>query len=112
MIKFSKNNSLWNFPADMFVLSGAPIGIAALLFGYVFEHAQITIVAAVSVACAGAGLLFAAKLPLYRAGVYFSFGPSAISPTHRFLYYWGVGLAAGGCTLAALSIPLLRLQLN
>ena len=102
-----KDNSLRNFPADLFVVSGMPVLIGALFVGSVLEHARIATVAALLVALVGAGLLFWAKLPLYRAGIYTSFGPLAIPAARRPFYYWGIGLALGGCALTAILIPLL-----
>jgi hypothetical protein len=91
----------------MLVMSGLPLIGVSLIAGMIFEHAHIAVVGALLVACVGAGLLFWAKLPLYRAGIYTSFGPAAIPATHRRFYYWGMGLAMGGCIIAGLLLPLL-----
>jgi amino acid transporter len=104
----SKNNSLRNFPADMLVVSGLPFLGVAMIVGMLYEHAHIILILSLIVACVGACLLFWAKLPLYRAGIYTSFGPAAIPATHRRFYYWGLGLALGGCGLAAVLLPLAR----
>jgi hypothetical protein len=53
-------------------------------------------------AIVGAALLFWAKLPLYRAGIYFSFGPSAVPDDRKSFYYWGMGLVI----VALMLIPL------
>src|SRR4051812_4395602 len=37
----------------------------------------------------GVVILFFARLPLYRQGRFFSFGPSELDPLHRRLYIWG-----------------------
>jgi hypothetical protein len=102
----SKNNSLRNFPADMRVVSGLPFLGVAMIAGIMFEHARIFVILSLLVACVGACLLFWAKLPLYRAGIYTSFGPAAIPAAHRRFYYWGLGLALGGCVAAGLLLPL------
>ncbi len=109
MIRDSKDNSLRNFPADMLMMSGLPLIAAAVLMQLLFVYPRTVAIAALAVACIGAGLLFWAKLPLYRAGIYCSFGPQAIPQSHRAFYYWGMCLAAGGCALTALLIPLLRI---
>ena len=102
----NKNNSLRNFPADMFVLSGLPIFVVALLCGDLFYFAarkpELFALLFLGIASVGASLIFWAKLPLYRAGIYFSFGPTAIPASHRKFYYWGLGLWAIGCFFAFL----------
>src|ERR1700677_442381 len=99
----NKKNSLKNFPADLLVVSGLPIFAVALLCGYLFDltggKSHLLALIFLGIACIGAGLIFWAKLPLFRAGVYFSFGPTAIPVTHRKFYYCGLGLWAAGCLL-------------
>ena len=46
-------------------------------------------VGAISVALVGIGLLFCAKLPLYRQGRFFSFGPGPLPEQRRPAYRWG-----------------------
>jgi hypothetical protein len=105
-----KNNSWRNFPADLFVISGIPLIVTAFLASEFFNLAasdpRFTVEAALLVAMIGASLLFWAKLPLYRAGIYLSFGPNAIPEPRRAFYYWGIGLALSGCLLAGIFISL------
>jgi len=94
----------------MFALSGIPIFATMFLASEIFfvagNHPRFTVEAALLVAMIGAGLLFWAKLSLYRAGIYLSFGPRAIPESQRAFYYWGMGLALSGCLLAGMFIPL------
>ena len=83
------------------------VSVIGLVLGLALTHARLLSVASLAVAYIGAGLLFWAKLPLYRAGIFSSFGPWAIPSSHRRYYYWGMGLAAGGCVLTAMLIPLI-----
>jgi hypothetical protein len=110
MKKPTNKNSLRNFPPDMLVVSGIPLFAAILLtsvfFNLAASYPRFTVETALLVAMIGAGLLFWAKLPLYRAGIYLSFGPRAIPESHRILYYWGIGLVLSGCLAVAMLIPL------
>jgi len=109
MTGHSEKKSFRNFPADMFVLSGLPIGGAALFTSGLlsFSHMAIRVAVggALCLAILGACLLFWAKLPLYREGIYFSFGSSAIPKARKVFYYWGISLTCLGCVLALMLIP-------
>jgi protein-S-isoprenylcysteine O-methyltransferase Ste14 len=112
-MKTSRNkNSLWNFPPDIFILSGIPLVAVALIMANLFyltvNNPQFVVWSSLLLAMFGAGLLFWAKLPLFQAGIYLSFGPRAITPSRRDFYYWGMGLALGGCGVAGMLIPLLE----
>lgn len=113
MIRDPKDNSLRNFPADMLVVSGLPLVGTILVMSWALwwtmEYPRATVITSLAAALLGAGSLCYAKLPLYRDGTYYSFGPQAIPASRRAFYYWGLGLALGGCALTALLIPLLRL---
>ena len=106
----SSNNSWRNFPADLFVVSGIPllgtILITSELFSLAGGQPRFFVIGALLVATLGACLLFWAKLPLYRKGIYCSFGPSAMPESRQGFYYWGIGLALSGCLLAGILIPL------
>jgi hypothetical protein len=58
--------------------------------------------AALASACVGIALIFYAKLPLYRAGRYFTFGSRAIPENRRAFYSWGYWLAILGAAILAL----------
>jgi hypothetical protein len=114
MEKLPNKNSLRNFPSDMLVVSGIPL-IATMFLASEFLnlatcYPKFTVEAGLLAALIGAGLLFLAKLPLYRAGIYFSFGPRAIPKSHRIFYYWGMGLALSGCLAVMMLIPLYGLK--
>ena len=104
----SSKNSLRNFPPDMFMLSGIPIGGIALVASAIFSlganHPLIVLSSALIVATMGASLLFWAKIPLYQQHIFLSFGPRVIPDSHRAFYYWGIGLAAIGCSVAGLML--------
>jgi len=111
MEKPANKNTLLNFPADLLVVSGIPLIATAFLasefFNLAASNPRVTVEVALLVAVIGAGLLFWAKLPLNSAGIYLSFGPRAIPEPRRAFYYWGMGLALGGCLVTGLIIPLL-----
>jgi hypothetical protein len=56
---------------------------------------------ALSVAASGAGLIFYAKLPLYRERRFFTFGSRALPEQRRPFYRWGYRCAALGILLLA-----------
>jgi len=110
MKKPTNKNSLWNFPPDMFVLSGIPL-FATMFFASEFfylaaSYPRFIVEAALLVASIGTCLLFWAKLPLYQQRIFLSFGPYAIPESRRAFYYWGMGLALSGCLIAGMFIPL------
>ncbi len=53
----------------------------------------------VAVALLGAGLIFYAKLPLYRERRFFTFGPRALPEQRRPPYRWGYVLVSAGVML-------------
>jgi hypothetical protein len=56
-----------------------------------------------TVAALGAGLIFYAKLPLYRQRRFFTFGPRAVPERRRPFYRWGYCCAIlGGLLLGCL----------
>src|SRR5882672_1549990 len=54
---------------------------------------------ALGIATFGAGLIFYAKLPLYRERHFFTFGPGAVPEPRRSLYRWGYCCAILGALL-------------
>ena len=85
----------WKFPADLAVLSGFPVLILAYLAGSFFSlinHlATANMVAlfwtGLGLGCLGIVLLYLARLPLYRQRQFLTFGPRALPPFHRKLYW-------------------------
>jgi hypothetical protein len=55
----------------------------------------------IGVAALGAGLIFYAKLPLYRERRFFTFGPRALPEQRRPFYRWGYPCAVFGALLLA-----------
>ncbi len=93
---------------DLLIQSYLPFAAIGLLSSWLFGlQGTAWIVAyagAFFVSVAGAALIFVAKLPLYRKGMYFSIGPSALPEHARVLYHRGVLLSLIGILLSALLI--------
>ena len=101
----SSKGSVRYYPWDMFVLLyssfpllGLMMWIGSLSFLNGWERTT-ALSAAFLFALTGVGLLAWAKWPLYKAGIYFSFGTSAIPVSHRVYYRWGMGMVVIGCLL-------------
>jgi hypothetical protein len=74
------SKSDWAFPVDLAALISMPIfSILGILFAIQIHRTSqgdpTLLVLAVALGLAGACLLFAARLPLYRQRKFFSFGP-------------------------------------
>jgi len=99
----SSKSSVRYYPWDMFVLLYSSFPILGLMMwigslSFLNDSERVFALSGASlVALIGVGLLVWAKLPLFRAGIYTSFGPSAIPATHRAYYRWGIGLIVVGC---------------
>ncbi len=99
-----KKSDAWYFPPDM-LAAGAPMGIiiVVLMLEYAINWRPILdathfFYTALALGVLGALLLFFARLPLYRQGSFFTFGPKALSAQHRKLYYTAyalIGLSTG-----------------
>src|SRR5438045_2729502 len=86
---------------DMMTLVFSPIivmGVAllttSLLWSVLRGGVLSVFLAAVVAGVAGVALLFFARLPLYRRGLFFSFGPRLLDARHRKLYWRAYGLVA------------------
>lgn len=60
-----------------------------------------TYLGAVAIAAVGIGLLFYAKLPLYRERRFFTFGPGPLLEERRPAYWWGYRCAIFASVLFA-----------
>jgi hypothetical protein len=93
-------------------LAPFPIGFVACLLMTLFlpaAHGDPTLLwAALALASVGVVLLFTARLPLYRQGKYFSFGPRLLSPGHKRLYWISYAFIATSILIMALLLILLR----
>jgi len=81
----------WAFPVDMVALVSMPIFsmLAILLAVQVYNTSRgdpTLFIVAVGMGLIGTGLLFAARLPLYRQRKFFSIGPRELDACHRKLY--------------------------
>lgn len=105
MISRDQSGSLKNFPPDLFLLSGLPFLAIALfsswLFGLRGDEWIIAYASAFLVSAVGGTLLFFAKLPLYREGIYFSFGSRSLPDRMRVSYRRGMILSLTGIIFSA-----------
>jgi hypothetical protein len=63
---------------------------------------------ALIIGCIGVALLFKARLPLYRQGKYFSFGPRQLSPEQRRLYWISYAFIAASFLIMVLLLIVVR----
>jgi hypothetical protein len=56
------------------------------------------------IALVGAGLLFQAKWPLYRKGIFSTIGTADLPETSLMPYCWGMRLSVAGCAFSALLV--------
>ena len=90
-----RSDTYWRIPRDWMLL--LPLGFGPVIIGllmliflrvlaYARENGSVLLLIAFASALIGITLLFIAKLPLYRQGRFFTFGPSALSRGYRSLY--------------------------
>ena len=113
MSKMKKSD--WSpLPPDMVALIFSPLiilGVAmlttslfwCLLHGGVLEVFAVGIVAGII----GVVLLFLARLPLYRSGQLFTFGPRLLDISHRRLYRWAYAFVAASVLMLTLLLVFL-----
>ena len=77
------------------------VGIASELFISLLSRVEWCLAVALSVAGVGVGLIFLAKLPLYRQRRFFTFGSGVLPPDRRSFYLWGYG-----CVILAAAVLL------
>ena len=85
------SKSDWAFPMDMAAQVCMPLLaiLATLLASSVYNTSRgdpTLFIVAVGMGLIGIGLLFAARLPLYRQRKFFSIGPRELDARHRKLY--------------------------
>ncbi|MBI5687648.1 MAG: hypothetical protein HZC54_21465 [Verrucomicrobia bacterium] len=103
-------------PLDMVVLFVGPIIVSVTaiatssLLLHVLKGGVLSVfLAAVAAGVAGVATLFYARLPLYRRGQFFSFGPRLLDARHRKLYWRAYGLiAVSVVVMVALLVALRR----
>jgi hypothetical protein len=83
------------------------IGGFALLVVYAMQYLRQRVfiadfLVAVGLGVVGIGLLFFARLPLYRQRRFMTFGPRHLDSTHRKLYWRAYGFVAVSVALLAL----------
>jgi len=88
-------------PPDVLALMFLPLIVsvisilsASLLWPVLRGGVLSVFLAAVAAGVVGVALLFFARLPLYRSGLFFSFGPGSLDARHRKLYRRAYGLVA------------------
>ena len=108
-----------NFPPDMLALLFQPLVVVALAIAFSFlfpivsavRHPTVgvwftTFYVATAVSFIGALLLFLAKLPQYRAGIFWRVGSRHLPPFHQRLYRLAFLLLVPSC-IALLTLILL-----
>jgi protein-S-isoprenylcysteine O-methyltransferase Ste14 len=85
----------WAFPPDLMFALGIPIVLVAVLTGWFLElllgargGEPVLFWIALIIGVLGLCLLFAAHLPLYRQGRFFSICASQLAGRSRLLYHW------------------------
>jgi hypothetical protein len=80
-------------PPDMVVLISSPIVVllvgiftATVILHLDRANAVVVLCVALAIGLVGVGLLFWARLPLYRRKVFFSFGPRMLDAGYRLAY--------------------------
>jgi len=98
-----RDNSLWNFPADLLAVSGIPFVVVTVVStSFMSMRGTAWIIAAAAslgLTLLGVAFLFYAKLPLYRQRRFFTFGLRAIPASRHVYYRWGCGLCVLGCVV-------------
>src|SRR5687768_10146566 len=112
----SNKNSKWGFPADIALyfapfIAGFPVTVLLIALRGPLARAKegdfTLLVIASAFSGAGIGLLFLARLPLYRQRRFFTFGSSALDAPHRRLYRWAYGFIVGGVVLLGMLFAVL-----
>lgn len=110
----------WYIPSDWAFLLGlyvmAFVGLVlAMVFpsiGWLKSHGPVVFAhcvlyySALSFGCVGVGLLFSARLPLYRQRRFLAFGPRELDRVHRRLY-WLAYFFIGACVLMLTALLLM-----
>ena len=103
--------SIRHFPADLLFASGIPIAVVAIAVSslgslLLLRGPEWIIAFSVSIAIAlvGAVLIFRAKIPLYRKGIFWTVGLSDLPESSHSTYRWGIRISIIGCILAALLV--------
>ena len=110
----SSSGPLKYFPLDLLLVGVFPFPLLflSLLINQLFALQGRAWIASfyggVSIAIAGALILFYAKLPLLRQGILLSFGSQALPPSSRKLYRWAYALILTGCSAMILLIVISR----
>ena len=109
----SKRRSDWYIPGDWLVFFGMLVIIPSVaMMGSMllpaFSSLKIADISTlyrlgVGAGILGAFLLFIARLPLYRARLFWTFGPHLLDRTHRW-YYWLAYVAVGSSLLLLLVV--------
>jgi len=105
------SGSIRHFPADLFLASGIPIIVVAVaassLSSLLFVRGPDWIIVfsvSIAIALLGAALIFKAKIPLYRKGIFWTVGISDLPEPSHSVYRWGIRFSLIGCILAALLV--------
>ncbi len=110
----SKKSDWSPLPPDMVVTVFSPLIILgiSMLTTSMFMHLQrggVLAVFSVGIAAGfiGVVLLFLARLPLYRSGQFFTFGPRLLDSVHRRLYQWAYGFVTASVIVLVLLLVFL-----
>jgi hypothetical protein len=102
-------------PPDMVALTFTPIIIIAVtllttnLLWLVLRGGVLSVfLTAIATGVLGVALLLFARLPLYRRGQFFSFGPRMLDAPHRKLYWRAYGLVVLSVLLMVALLMALR----
>jgi len=102
----STSGSFKHFPKDLLLASGFPF-----LFITIFAGSLVTLrgtawivafIASMLVALSGAALIFRAKRPFYRKGIFCTVGISGLPEASHATYWLGVRLSIVGCIVSGL----------
>jgi hypothetical protein len=114
----SRKLSDWYVPLDVAVIYGLPFVIipVSVLFAMLLpllsrarSSGDTTLLyVAFAVGAVGVILLAFARMPLYRQGRFFTFGPRALDEAHRRLYWWAYRFIVVSVLLMSLLLLFLR----
>ena len=104
------STSCRRFPPDLLILSGLPIVVAAMFSTWLLSLRGndwiLAYAGSLLISLVGTVLIFRAKLPLYRKGLYFTIGATMLPDRSRQLYRRGLVLSIIGISLSAVLIGL------